>query len=89
MVNKNSSVSQFTNNPEELIKSHKTPAIAIDKPLRYLYNGRDSWYEVDTYDLMNKMRNTYNSKKVFNREKVLPNYSYDIVANKINEALND
>ena len=90
LVNQNSSVEQFAYLNKHRVDSHETPAIAEDRPLPFLYNGRDTWFEIDVLDLVHKMKFIYRNREYRPEESPdVSNYSYMSVARKINEALDD
>jgi glycosyltransferase involved in cell wall biosynthesis len=94
IVNKNSSMIEYLSNTGFSVESHKTPAVVLDRPLPYLYTGKDEWYQVDVIDLQKKMREAYEQLKDGTRkekirsrarEVILPNYTYDAVAKQMKE----
>ena len=89
LVNKNSSMAEYSHDKNMLVDSNKEHAISKDKPLKFLYNGRDFWYKIDDYDLSIKMRQTYeqfkDNKNKYNAS--LKQYSYETVAQKMKELL--
>jgi len=97
IANKNTSISDYITSTENgyLVESERVPAIAPDRPLNFLYNGRDYWYEVSIDSLRDSMRSVYdlnirnNAGQKFNQENVLPKYTYKAVSEKMSEYLND
>ena len=98
IANENCSISSYIKEGENgsLVKSSFTPAIAPDRPLNFLYNGRDYWYEIDVDDLRKTMRGIYELKtnrkhkdeiKKYNRKHILPNYTFEQVAKDMEHAL--
>lgn len=97
ITNKNSSVAEYvTNNLNGyLVDSYKSPAIASDRTLDYIYTGKDYWYEVDLLGLQKAMRYAFNLNQHPNKKKdraidnklTLNKYSYSVVANNINDIL--
>lgn len=97
IANKNTSISDYVVEGENgyLVESERVPAIAPDRPLNFLYNGRDYWYDVKIDSLRDSMRAVYdlsiknNQSKKFNEENILPKYTYKAVSEKMGEYLND
>lgn len=98
LVNKNSSMTEYvTCNVGGLIESHKCPAIASDRPLSFLYNGRDTWYKIDILSLQEQMRKSFElnnqhpkqkeQRKQFALEYILPDYTYEAIAKRMIESL--
>ena len=92
LVNSNSGMNQYTlDTDESWVNSYEAPAISQNKPLPFLYNGRDTWYNIDIIDLQRKMRAAYETghevsraeRKEYARQKILPNYSYEKKKKKI------
>lgn len=85
IVNKVSSMAEYLDpNTDCLVHAIKTPAIAEDRPLDFLYNGRDWWYEVITTDLQRVMRKTYEDKIPVSKPL---DYSHHAIARKMMGAL--
>ncbi len=91
LVNFNSSMTEYLNAQTcGFVKSHEAPAIASDRPLPFLYNGRDTWYPVDVLSLQERMRFTQQAKirnpdmksamRDYALTAVLPRYSYKSIA---------
>jgi glycosyltransferase involved in cell wall biosynthesis len=101
IANKNCSIKDYVkkNVNGSLVDSRKCPAIALDRPISFLYNGRDYWYDINVEDLRNEMRSIYEFKRnpihkeTFeemnkkNREQILPYYTFERVAKTMNKAL--
>lgn len=96
IANANCSIADYIYNGENgiLVHSKKVPAVAVDRPLSFLYNGRDYWYEVDVEPLRLAMRKEYdnrlkNKTKIleFSKRNIIPFYSFDRVAESMNVAL--
>lgn len=95
LVNKNSGMSDYIIQTDWLIDSTKVPAIALDRPLPYLYTGKDSWYNISVDDLQGKMRKCYNNRnnkthsktKQESKEYTAKQYTYQFVADKISSVL--
>jgi len=77
------------------VKSHEAPCSAKDKPMKFLYTSRDTWYQIDTIDMQRQMRHAFvnRSKKMKEKRKeliakeVLPYYTYKKIAETIKEVL--
>jgi len=95
LINKNSSITQYECGTGIRVDSHECPAIVDNKPLPFLYTGRDTWYKISMLDLQKKMRrateldrNKIRSSIIKNAHTtILPNYKYDAVAKQIEELL--
>jgi glycosyltransferase involved in cell wall biosynthesis len=104
IANRNCSIADYVKEGSNghLVKSTLTPAIAPDRPLSFLCNGRDYWYEVNVNDLREAMRSVYafltnplhKEKRTFedvivnyNKKEILPYYSFERVAESMNVAL--
>jgi len=63
IVVRDSSLSDFiTEETGYLTDSFEVPAVAADRPLSFLYNGRDTWRQISIMDLQIKMREAFNTK---------------------------
>lgn len=77
------------------VDAHRTPAITTDRPLPYLYNGLDEWYQIDVLDLQDQMRIAYDHRfgylkdnvAEFSKQNILPEYTYQSVAKVMNKLL--
>ncbi len=98
LVNANSSMTEYiSDDMGGLIDSRKCPAIAADRPLPFLYNGRDTWYEIDVLNLQEHMRQAFEQhvknpglkeeRRQFAMKNILPNYSYQAIAEKMVKSL--
>lgn len=98
IVNKNSSMVEYLKNVNgRLIDSTEVPAIAPDRPLPYLYTGKDSWYQVDVLSLQQRMREVFDDREAYKAQrnyrkqtamsKVMPHYTYQAIASRINSIL--
>jgi len=70
-----------------LVDSTLVPAIAYDRPLPFLYNGIDTWQNVNVLDLQLAMRKAFTNhsqvlkdRRIENTRKILPKYSYANIA---------
>lgn len=70
-----------------LCDSIKYLAIAEDRPLPYLYNGRDFWNKIDQFHLMDCMREVYSRRNEKRSVPDLTKFSYDSVGQLIGECL--
>lgn len=78
------------------VSSYEVPAIAQDRPLPYLYTGRDTWQQIDVIDLQKTMRYAYNSLRYqyfpqdimeATRKDYTDLYSYDSISKKMEEII--
>ncbi len=95
IVNKNTGMSQFVNDGNGwLVDSHETPLFIKDPPIHEVYDGHNTWYEIDILDLQRKMRlafsqwNTYpfRHKQEYAFETVF-DHSYKHIGEKIEQVL--
>lgn len=97
IINHNSSMSDyvFHNKNGSFVNSHLVPAISLDRPLQFLYTGKDTWYQVDVIDLQKKMRRAFETltplkqlkMKEWSQKQILPEYTYKAVADVMKESL--
>lgn len=94
IVNKNTGMSDFINDSNGfLIKSGKVPVLLNHKPLsdEYdFYNSNQSWYKIDVYDLVEKLRYVYKNRdsedlktKSQNGQSSIDNFSYQSIGSKL------
>lgn len=97
LVNKNTGMADYSETDDYCIESHLVPAVALDRPLNYLYTGKDMWYNVDVLDLQKKMRMSFDNRnnEVKNLlkhkyvDQIKDQYSYEAVAKTINDSLDE
>ena len=98
LVNKHCGASQLVEQHRNglYIDSNREPAIASDRPLEYLYNGRDYWYPVSIRSLIKRLRDVYSMREKLEKEKnfvqgknleMVSRHSYPNIANLINGIL--
>jgi len=96
IINVNSSMVEYVDGDVGYFaRSYKTPAIAEDRPLPYLYNTRDTWFKVDILSLQTQMRWAYDDRnrktreerKEYARKNILPKFTYESIAKKMAEVL--
>lgn len=98
IANKNSGMFDYIEHDYNgyLINSTISPAIAEDKPLQFLYNGRDYWHEIQVDDLRLLMRRAYENKEEIKLKlknnissKIIQHYSYETVSKTIESILDN
>lgn len=96
IVNKNTGMKDYiTEKNGFLLKSFKTPVIVRNRPLSSdfdIYNANEHWYQVDVYDMIEKMQTVYSmhlkkdesllSKKEYGIS-CLSNFSYEEIGSKL------
>ena len=94
IVGEHSSLTDFiTSHTGGHVKNHEIPAIAPDRALPFLYNSRDTWWQINILDLQKKMRQAFVDKDVVSKsqdqmvKKMTESYSYESVGKKIREVL--
>jgi hypothetical protein len=96
IVNRNSSMIEYVREFTGIgVDSHMAPAIASDRPLPFLYTGRDTWYQIDIMDLQRAMRYAFTFCDKKEQAKiastahtdVLPYFTYSYVAKTMMESL--
>jgi glycosyltransferase involved in cell wall biosynthesis len=94
IVNKNTGMSDFINDSNGfLIRSGKIPVLLNHKPLsdEYdFYSSNQSWYKIDVYDLVEKLRYVYKNRdsedlktKSQNGQSSIDNFSYQSIGSKL------
>ena len=96
IVNQNTGMKDYIDNTNGfLVKSHKTPVIQNARPLSNefdMYNANEYWYQIDIYDLIEKMRMVYdmhikNNKQLEEKRlagiNALHNFSYEAIGAKL------
>lgn len=76
----------------DIVSSTPTPAYAFRPPTPYLYTSNEVWQEINIIELQKSMRaafNTGKAKNPYNRQILIDNYSYEAVALRIKEVLDD
>lgn len=67
IINKNTGTKDFINNDNGfLVKSHKTPIVMEHHPIAGntdYYNANQYWYQIDIYDLIEKMQQAFHMHK--------------------------
>lgn len=92
VVNRNSSTAEYLESFTGYgVESYQVPAIAVDRPLPFLYTGRDTWYQIDILDLQRALRYAFVSCDKAEQQKIastvhtsiLPHFTYSSVAQSI------
>ncbi len=91
VVNGNTGMNEFARSGSLYVDSQISPALVSDPPLPFLYNGKDTWYDINIIDLQKLMRRAYERPfgkvKEHAKKMLMPEYSYDAVAQKMRELL--
>lgn len=96
IVNQNTGMKDYIDNTNGfLVKSYKTPVIQNTRSLSNdfdIYNANEHWYQIDIYDLIEKMKMAYdmhtkNNKQIEEKRlvgiKALQNFSYEAIGSKL------
>jgi glycosyltransferase involved in cell wall biosynthesis len=86
IVSGNTGMTEFINNNTGwVIPTSNFPVLGIDRPIDYLYRGREEWVNIHIPLLRQAMREAFNGvkKQGINVEE----YSYKAIAEQINESL--
>ena len=95
IVTDNTGMIDFINDSNGwVVKSHKTPVLAMNKPLAYLYTSRETWYNIDILELQRAMREAYENKALRIKKSAqgirdIQNYSYAAIGQKLLGRLNN
>lgn len=96
IVNQNTGMKDYIDNTNGfLVKSYKTPVIQNSRTLSSdfdIYNANEYWYQIDIYDLIDKMKEVYNmslknTKELLEKKQngisSLNNFSYENIGSKL------
>lgn len=92
IVTDNTGMIEFINNSTGwLIKSVEAPVLCMERPLPYLYRGRETWRNINILQLRQAMREAYSnhdlkSRKFQNCIDAIYNFSYEKIAEQINDS---
>lgn len=86
IVNTNTSMGDYVDANGFLVNSYECPAIDHNRPLPFLYTGKDTWYNIDILSLQSHMRKAFEmsddvrARMHNNAKAMLSRYSYEAVA---------